>query len=285
MREKILNLLEEKGMLPPLPDTVLRIQKMVNSHDTGIKEIASVIEIDPALAGRILKLANSPFYSRSTSQISTLPVAITKIGLNTLVKIVYSLKMTSLFTDKSVLDNSQFWRHSLAVAIFTQSLSRKIKCSKEEQDIIYLAGLMHDIGIMVFTYLITDEYSDFLENGPDDEKALYEQEMNTFDIDHAEAGSLFIEKWWEMDERVSQAVRHHHSSSQDHDKNTLLEKLVQLANDICNDQGITNGTNFIPQAVREETWEELNISQNEAENIITEVQSALEQAEGMIGML
>ena len=151
---------------------------------------------------------------------------------------------------------------------------------------IYLAGLMHDIGIMVFAYLITDEYSDFLKNSPDDDdKPLYEQEINSFDIDHAEAGALFIEKWWEMDERVSQAVRHHHSSSQDQDKNTLHEKLVQLANDICNNQGITNGTNFIPQAVREETWEELNISQNEAENIITEVQSALEQAEGMIGML
>ena len=285
MKEKILNLLEEKGILPPLPDIVLRIQNMVNSPDTGIKEIAKAIEIDPVLAGRILKLSNSPFYTRSTTHITSLPIAITKIGLNMLVKIVYSLKLTSLFTDNSVLDNSQFWRHSLAVAIFTQSLSRRIRCSQEEQDMIYLAGLMHDIGIIVFGYLISSEYSDFLKNGTEEEVFLYEQEKKEFGIDHAEIGALFIEKWWEMDERVSQSVRHHHSSTQDQDNECHHEKLVQIANGVCNSQGLTNGTNFIPEVLKEGVWEELDISNNEAEKILNDVQSSIEQAEEMIGML
>ena len=284
MRKKILNLLDEKGMLPPLPDIVLKIQDMVNSPDTGIKEIAMAIEIDPVLAGRILKLSNSPFYTRSTTPIASLPVAITKIGLNMLVKIVYSLKLTSLFTDKSVLDYSQFWRHSLAVAIFTQSLSRRIRCSKEEQDMIYLAGLMHDIGIIVFGYLIVDEYSDFLKNGSEEE-ALCGQEKKIFDIDHAETGALFIEKWWKMDERVTLSVRHHHSSIQGQDKECKHEKLVQLANIICNNQGITNGTNFIPEALKDSIWEELDIPHDEEEKIMNDVQSSLAQAEEMIGML
>ncbi len=285
MREKILNILEEKGMLPPLPDIVLRIQNMVNSPDTGIKEIAKAIEIDPVLAGRILKLSNSPFYTRSTSQITSLPLAITKIGLNMLVNIVYSLKLTSLFTDKSVLDNSQFWRHSLAVAIFTQSLSRRIRCSKKEQDIIYLAGLMHDIGIIVFGYLIKNEYSDFLKNSTGEEELLYEQEMKEFGIDHAEIGALFIDKWWGMDKRIFQSVGHHHSSIQGQNKECNHEKLVQIANCVCNNQGLTNGTNFIPVVLKEGVWEELDIPDIEEEKILNEVQSSIEQSEEIIGML
>ncbi len=108
MREKIIKLLESNGDLPPLPDIVVRLQKMIDDPGSNARSIAKLIEVDPVLAGRILKLSNSTYYSRSTYPIKTLPVAITKIGTKVLVKLVYSLKFITLFNDSSVLDQSSF---------------------------------------------------------------------------------------------------------------------------------------------------------------------------------
>ena len=87
----------------PLPDIVIRIQEMTRSLDTNIKDIAKLIEMDPVLALKIIKMSNSVYYSRSTTPIKTLPLAITKIGLNMLVKLVYSLKLCPLFSESTFL--------------------------------------------------------------------------------------------------------------------------------------------------------------------------------------
>ena len=144
---------------------------------------------------------------------------------------------------------------------------------------------MHDIGIIVFGYLITSKYSDFLKNSRDEEVLLYEQEKKEFGVDHAEIGALFIDKWWGMDKRISQSVGHNHSSIQGKDIEYYHEKLVQIANCVCNNQGLTNGTNFIPDVIKGGFWEEIDIPNIEEEIILNEVQSSIEQAEEIIGML
>ncbi len=113
MREVILKLLEEKGELPPLPDIVLRLQKLLKDRNTNAKTVAGLIEIEPILAGKVLNLSNSVYYSRSAKLIKTLPVAVTKLGFKMIIKLVYSLKLTKLFSDNTVLDSTQFWHHSL----------------------------------------------------------------------------------------------------------------------------------------------------------------------------
>jgi len=284
MREKILGLIEIEGELPPLPDIVTRIREMTQSLNSNIKDIAKIIAIDPVLALSIIKLSNSVYYSRSTAQIKTLPLAITKIGLNMLVKLVYSLKLCPLFTESSFLSNSQFWLHSLAVAIFSQSLSRKIKAPQEEQDITYLAGLMHDIGIMAFGYLIPLEYDDFLTKVHEKDVPLIILEKNAFGINHAELGALYIDKWWDVDENITLTVRYHHAPFTDQAQNRTSVQLVNIANSICNNQDITNGINCLPEEFSgEEALINLGLSQDEIENIMEDVQTALDQAKELVG--
>jgi len=278
MREKILERLEEKRDLPALPDIVLRLQEMIRDPRSNARSIAKIIEVDPVLAGKVLKLSNSAYYSRSTTPIKTLPVAVTKIGFNMLLKLVYSLKLMTLFTDSTLLDCTGFWRHSLAVAIFTQSLSRRVRSARMIQDFAYLSGLMHDIGIMVFGHLIPVEYGEFLGKVSEKEEPLYRQEQDTFGIDHAELGALFIEKWWEVDEHVVRAVRYHHFPFSGAESDRRCEQMVHVANGICNNQDITNGVNVHQEIFRDGAWEELGLSLSEVEEILEDVHAALEQA-------
>ncbi len=278
MREKIVALLQSSGDLPTLPDIVIKLNTMIRDPQSNAKAIAKLIEVDPVLAGRILKLSNSVYYSRSTTPITTLPLAITKIGLTTMVKLVYSLKMTMLFDKISVIDPSMFWHHSLAAAIITQSLSRRIKTNMHMQDIAYLAGLMHDIGILVFGYLIPDEYSRFIESAACAEESLEKQETRIFGIDHSELGALFIDYWWNVDKNVIEAVKYHHAPNSGIESNRMCNRTVHLANGICNNAGLTNGIDTCLSVFDEGSWDELGLSSSDVEEILADVRTSLDQA-------
>ncbi len=278
MRDTILSLLEKSGELPSLPHIVLRLQKMVQDPDTSASNIAKVIETDPFLVGRIINLSNSAYYSRSTTSIKTLPVAITKIGFQMILKIVYSLKMTKLFTDSTILDSTKFWQHSLGAAILTQLLSRRIRISQEEEDIAYLAGLMHDIGIIVFDTLIPDKYTDFLNLIADDEVPLEIQEKKMFGIDHAELGSLFIDKCWQIDESISVAVKQHHNPFRGRKKEHYCEQLVHVANEVCNSQNMTNGIQCFHDVLKKDTWDEFGLLYGDIDDILLDASASFEQA-------
>lgn len=283
MRDAILNLLEKKGDLPPLPEILLRLQNKVRDPKVSISDIAKIIEMEPVLAGRILNLANSAFYSRGFNQIKTLSLAIGKLGLREIIKMVYSIELTKIFIDSTILDYSQFWRHSLSVAIFSQTLSRRIKSLQEEQEIDYLAGLMHDVGIMVFGYLIPDEYMNFLKKLMEKEEPLEVQEKNYFGIEHAELGALFIEKWWHIDNRAVQGVKYHHFPFHGTGKERLCEQLINVANGLCNNQGITNGITCYTEVFKEGAWESLGLSLEEAENMIKDIHASLNEAIIFVG--
>ncbi len=282
MRDSILERLNERPDLPPLPEIVLKIQSLIRNPKANAKSIAKLIEVDPALAGRILKLSNSAFYSRSTTPITSLPVAITKIGFTMLVKLVYSLKMSTLFTDSKLVSSTAFWKHNVAVAIFTQSLAKRTNISAQDQEIAYLAGLMHDIGIMVFAYLIPDEYGEFLHSVDTVEKALEIQELEHFGIDHAELGGRFIEQWWEVDERISLAVRSHHAPFNESAGERQCSDLVNVANGICNNFSITNGIKGYRDVFKEGAWDELGLSLADIDSIFEDVNKSVEQTNELI---
>ncbi|MFC1512081.1 HDOD domain-containing protein [Candidatus Latescibacterota bacterium] len=282
MREKILQLLESEGDLPPLPDIVIRIHDMVKRIDTNVRDIVKVIEMDPVLAGNILKLSNSVYYTRSSIQIKTLPVAITKIGLNALVKLVYALKLCPLFTDNPFISNKRFWTHSLAVAILTQSLSVKIHSTQEQHDISYLAGLMHDVGIMVLAYLIPLEYYKLLTELMDLDESLVSRERTLLGIDHAEVGSIYVDKWWRVEPMISKTVLYHHYMIEVVKEEQKSMRIVYAANEICNSQKLTNGITSQHMSNIESVLNEIGFDIQDMDSIIEEVNSSVDQAKELI---
>ncbi len=278
MRDSIIKRMEEDANLPPLPEIAVKIQILVNDPQANARAIAKLIEVEPVLAGRILKLANSAFYSRSTTPITTLPVAITKIGLNMLVKLVYSLKMTSLFKDSPFIDSKLYWKHCVAVAVFTQSLSQRVKAPQDMQDMAYLAGLMHDIGIMVFGYLVPEEYEKMLEGIQEGDIPLERAEQEAFGIDHAELGALFAEKHWEVDQRIADAIRAHHLKLDHEEDMHLCKDLIKISNSICNHFDISNGVSTYPEIFRDISWDHLNLTSSFVDEVIEEIEEAHNQA-------
>lgn len=278
MRSTILAEIEKRSDLPVLPEIIVKLQILLNNPDSDMVDIANLIETEPTLAGTILKISNSSYYRTGYEKIDTLATAISKLGLDKIKQLVFSLKITGLFSNIEAIDVPQFWKHGLAVAHFTSHLADYTGISKKVQDVAYLSGLMHDVGVMVFCHVLPDYYPFFLESVHKEDVPLEKQEKEVFEIDHQELGALYIERWWNMDEQIVQSVKYHHLPFDGTQKERQYQQLVHVANGICTTYGLSNGINCFNSVFNPGAWEELGLSLEDVETMIAEVEKSVNLA-------
>ena len=284
MRKQILALIEKNGNLPVFPDILARLQKMMEDPHADMKDIARIIELDPALAGRVLKISNSAYYHTGYQKIETLSTALNRLGMEKIREMVFSIELSKLFSDSRLINPVQFWKHSLAVANFTRMLGRYAgDIDPALENIAYLSGLMHDVGIMVMAYLIPGEYDQFLQNLSEEEIPLEKQEERAFGIDHPEAGARYIKTWWHLDTQIVNSVRYHHIPFIGSENERRCEQLVHLANGICTSHGQSNGIECYNPVFNPGAWEAMDLSLEDAEKMMADVDVSVNRAMELIG--
>jgi len=280
MKDKILKLLGEKGDLPPLPEILLKLEKLIGDPDSDIEAIAELIETEPVLSGRLIKLANSVLFGGGREKARDLSSAILRLGIKMILDLAYTIQLPNMFSKFKSFDQFLFWKHSLAVACLTQGLAQKADLSYEEKEESYVCGLMHDLGIVVFGYLIPEEYKNFVASAKIREFSLELLEREQFGISHPELGSAFIQKQWPVSPTVIQAVKEHHDPFVVNGSRPTLSQIVHIANQVANAHGITHGIGLPP------TWEIddtilkfLGLSQEEFEKVLERTLEGLDSAE------
>ncbi|MFN4262666.1 MAG: HDOD domain-containing protein [Thioalkalivibrionaceae bacterium] len=153
MIEKFLDRLREDAHqgrleLPVLPDVAIQALFIADQPDTTISDIADLVSRDSAIAGRIIRHANSPAY-RGTTPCTTLRAAITRLGLQRARQIIIALAMRETFETgiDSIAERAEtLWKHSLDVAILSYLIARTQR--HLDAEVALLAGLVHDIGAL-----------------------------------------------------------------------------------------------------------------------------------------
>ena len=100
---------------------------------------------------------------------------------------------------------------------------------------------MYDVEILVFDYLIPEEYSNFIKSAVESEKNLGELEIEQFGISHFELGAEFIGKWWPVSEIVVKSVRRHHNPPPKKKIKQGIPLLVNWANQIASNNEMQSG--------------------------------------------
>jgi HD-like signal output (HDOD) protein len=137
-----------KLRLPSLPDVAHKIRATVSDPRRSSADIARVVQFDPALAARLIQIANSPLY-RGTKKFDNCHSAVTRIGLGAVRNLVTGLALHSLFEARTPLLRQrlqQTWQHSCRVAAISSVLARLTQGL--DPDRALLAGLIHDIGVL-----------------------------------------------------------------------------------------------------------------------------------------
>jgi len=182
--------------MPSMPDIAIRISKAVNNPNTKSTDIARIIQMDPALAVRIILVVNSPPYA-GRQHIDSCSDAVTRLGRTTTRSLVLSFILKNLFHTRHAIIKermSALWRHSRKVAAVCNVLARH--GTKLDPDQAMLAGLIHDIGAVPILNAAKD-YPNLIEN-----PALLDKTVSRL---QAGVGSLVLHKWDFMDELVDVA--------------------------------------------------------------------------------
>ncbi len=234
MRDEILNRMEEKGNIPPLPDILIRLEAKIDDPSGELDDIAQLIETEPVLAGRLLALSNSVFFGAGREKILSLKGAVLRLGLKLVLDLAYTLELPRIFSGAGAFQQDKFWKHSLAVGVLSRHIAGCWDSERRVGEQAYLAGLMHDIGILVFYFLVPKEYKKFLRDNKEREIPLAVLEREEFGLCHAELGSKFIKKWWPLDAEVVEAVGRHHQVLDPDKVKDMVVASVNLSNAMAN---------------------------------------------------
>lgn len=173
----------------------MKVIKLCSDPKSSVTHIVKPVETDPATAAIILKRANSVAFA-SRERITSLKQAISRIGFKETRNIATTVSVFELF-DKdehtSGFNKIEFWGHSLASGIIAEALAKVLKFDSKED--AFLAGLLHDIGKMVFDDFLPDEYQKAVDKAFLDNIVLQEAEREVFEMDHTYMGSEISRKW------------------------------------------------------------------------------------------
>jgi HD-like signal output (HDOD) protein len=282
VKEKLLKLLETKGDLPPLSDILINLEGRINNPNTDIEEISELIQTDPVLSGRLIKLSNSVLFGGGRDKVDDLNSAIMRLGLKMVLDLAYTLELPSAFKKPKSFNHMDFWKHSLGVAYLSRTLALHAGGSKEELEASYLSGLMHDVGILVFDYLIPNEYEAFIRNIGDAEKGLEELELETFGISHPELGARFVEKWWPVSKQVVSSIRKHHGPLSDSITSPGISRFINCANQIANNHEIRNGVSPYICPMGANLMKVLKLSEEDLLGFVENTRAGVEEAESIL---
>jgi len=179
---------------PIIPVIASKIMSIAEDNlDISFKDLEEMIRIDPMLTAKILKIANSALYARQ-NKILNLQMAISLLGFKTIKSLVILLtasKFSKELKNRKILNS--FWKHSIATAFIAKNILLRRKDHRNEE-IVFIAGLLHDIGQVALFQRYPNDYSRFFTD-QNTLASVEELEKSLFGTDHRELGGFILDKW------------------------------------------------------------------------------------------
>ncbi len=209
----------DKLALPTIPDVSFKIRRAINDEKANNSKIAKVVQIDPSITARLIKISNSPLY-RGRRKIESCPEALTRLGLKASQDIITAFALKAVFTAKSYIIRrkmQELWSHSSYVAAISAVFAHKTPGF--DPDRAMLAGLIHDIGIVpILAY--ADKSPEILASPKDLAETIKELKN--------EIGIQIIRKW-DFPNDFEDVIRHSENWYRDSGKKADYTDIVMVS--------------------------------------------------------
>jgi putative nucleotidyltransferase with HDIG domain len=196
--------------MPAFPQGVTKVLELTARADCAPKDLVKVIEHDPVITMKILKLVNSAFYGLSRP-INSINHGVVFVGINTIKNLALTIAAIGMLPTRNAagFDMNKFLMHSLGVAGISKRLAGILRVPDKDAADYFIAGLLHDFGKVALAQYKSLEFRQALELAADGGMTLAEAEQQVMGVDHAEIGALLAENWTlPMD--LVQCIRYHH---------------------------------------------------------------------------
>lgn len=217
--------------LPQFPENVASLQKAINDPDVEIGDVAKTIATDPALTFDLLKLVNSAAFMLP-KRVENIQEAVMLVGLRGLRNLLFSYGTQKVLGSENEKTRG-LWEHSYRTAYYSYTIARNILRNKAILDDVYIGGILHDIGKIVFSSVHPDLIKNIghfcAEKGI---PTILFEDMSA-GLSHAEIGAQIAQKWNFPDVLV-EAIRNHHVPNKSSESYRTVINTIYIANGLCN---------------------------------------------------
>jgi putative nucleotidyltransferase with HDIG domain len=216
--------------MPAFPKSVQTILELTRNINCLPKDLVSVVEKDPVMTMKILRVINSAYYGLP-NKITSVGQSVVYLGINTIKNLALSFAAVGILPrfNTTSFDIQRYLLHSLTVAAVARILCEKHARAEVDPTDCYIAGLLHDFGKVVFAQFMSGDFLKALAIAADDGKPLYVAEQEVIGADHAFVGALLAKKW-QFAEVLVDCIRDHHH--EDAEPSAMLDCL-RMADMIC----------------------------------------------------
>ncbi|HRS01033.1 MAG TPA: HDOD domain-containing protein [Bacteroidota bacterium] len=194
--QQIDSILAKVKEFPTLSSFYSSLAGVINNPNANINDVAEIIEKDQASVTKLLKIANSSIYG-FRSRISSVSQAILFIGFEEVKNILLTLKIINLFrtydSEIKFVNPVDFWKHSIGTGVIARIIGMNIGI--QNNDILFLCGITHNIGKLLFYITIPDDYEKVLKLHKNKRISIQDAEREVLGISNSMAGEMLAQKW------------------------------------------------------------------------------------------
>lgn len=224
--------------IPAIPAIVQPLAAMLNlpPEQVDVEQVVKLVSYDSSIAAQCLRTANSPLFGRRNAE--TIHSAIMTLGFKRVQSILLGCCLNRIVpANKWAFSAISFWRHSLGCALVARKLAGLVGYPEPEK--AYLAGLLHDLGLLVNTLACTEEYRQCFIAAREQRASLESAERASLGFTHCESGKILAEHWKFSDDIIAVIEFHHHAA--DAPCAPALVDLIHLSDLLCRLRDLGHG--------------------------------------------
>jgi len=287
-REQIVaNAIREISHIATLPEITVKVVDLVEDPKSTAQDLHKVISSDPALCSRILKVVNSSFYGLP-GQIGSINRAIVMLGLNAVKNIAIAASLAKLIRGGDLTPSfsaRELWTHSNITAAAAKMVANSLHLGLADE--AFLAGLIHDIGLIVEMQADRNKLIEVLRRVGADNKGVpandfVSSEMAVFEANHQDFGAGLCEKW-KFPKSFAMVTGFHHRPMEVPSDSRTLTALIYVADRLAADTGMGFRQDLMNTAVEPEIMDFLKLTPEKLSEVRTQLATQAKDVSGILG--
>ena len=228
-RQNIIKELKTIKQLPPMPEVYLKVEKLSRDPNAASADFGKILETDPGITARLMRLSNSSFYSFNR-KIRTVKDAISLMGTREVVSLVRLACITENLKVPPEIDAAvrKIWEHSATCAITASLLYEKMEFSKETDltDILFISGIIHDLGKIILWKFFTSTYMSLTLQPDVGAYPDVSDEQKYMGVTHSEVGKE-LAQLWKLPPQFANMIEYHHTPT--HEEASDLAVIIHIS--------------------------------------------------------
>lgn len=237
-RAIVARVLASVGEIATLPEVTAKIFQVVEDPEGTTRELNEVIKRDPTLSAKILKIVNSAFYGRP-GQVSDVSRAIILLGRSAVRNMAISVSIAHMFRGSrgpQAVSSGDLWKHCFAVGAAAKKIAFLVG-GPVEADELFLAGLIHDLGLIVERQAVPQELAEICRRCDNGEGDFLRLEQEIIGATHQDFGHALTTDW-RFPDRLRAGVGFHHNPAGLTGESLYVATILQCADTLCCRNGL-----------------------------------------------